>query len=109
MKIRGSVNRRSFTVEPAGYFNVLRPGARFVPRVSGDFRYLPGQTKDTAFPQGPDGLTVPPFELISTRDRSGPRYLRLLRPALIVLGAIALTLFFVWWSAGWPRHVIFFN
>lgn len=110
MKIHASVNRRNFSVEPAGYSNVLRPGARFTPHVSGDFHYLPGQTKVTAFPQGQESLTTaPPFQLLSTGDQDGPGYLRLLRPALVVLGAIALTLSFVWWSAGCPTHIIFFN
>jgi hypothetical protein len=107
MKILRSVNRRDFSVEPAGYFNVLRPSTRFTPpHVSGDFSYLPGQSKGTAFPQAHENAaTALPFELISVPDQNDLGYLRLLRPALIVLAAIALTLFLVWWSAGCPFHI----
>lgn len=60
MKILRSVNRRSFNIEPAGFFNVLRPGTRFTPHVLGDFCYLPHQTKGAAFPQADVSLTTAP-------------------------------------------------
>jgi hypothetical protein len=98
MKVLRSVNRRNFSVEPAGYFNVLTPSKRFTashPR--GEFSYLPGQSKGTA-------ATAPSLELISAPDQSVPGNRRLLRPAMVVLGATALTLFFLWWSTGFPTH-----
>ncbi len=97
MKILRSVNRRSFNVQPAGYFNVMRPSTRFTPsRPPGDFRYLAGQSKGTAFPQ------VPPLELIPSPYRNEPLYRRLLRPALLVLAALTLIYLFFWWIVGFP-------
>ena len=94
MKILRSMNHRNFTVEPAGYFNVLRPNKRFTPsHPPGQFSYLPPKSKATA-------ATAPPLELMSAPDQNR----RLLRPAMIVLGAIAATIFFVWWSTGFPTH-----
>jgi hypothetical protein len=108
MKILRSVNRRDFSVEPAGYFNVLTPSKRFTAsHPPGQFRYLPGQSKGTAFPQNENPATAPPFELISVPDQNDLGYHRLLRPAMIVLAATALTLFLVWWSAGCPIHITF--
>ncbi len=109
MKTFRSVNRRAFSVESAGYFNVLRPSERFTAsHAPGQFGYLPGQSKGTAFPQTyENSATVPSFGLVSVPDQNDLGYHRLLRPALIVLSATALTLFLVWWSAGCPIHVIF--
>jgi hypothetical protein len=98
MKAPRSMNRRTFNIEPAGYFNVLTPSKRFTAsRPSGQFSYLPGQSRGTA-------ATAPSLELISAPDQivSGNR--RLLRPAMVVLGATALTVFFLWWSTGFPTH-----
>jgi hypothetical protein len=109
MKILRSVNRRDFSIEPAGYFNVLRPSKRFTPsHPPGEFHYLTGPSKGTAFPQAHENpTTAPPFELISMPDQNDLGYRRLLRPASIVLAATALTLFLVWWSAGCPIYVKF--
>jgi hypothetical protein len=109
MKTLRSVNRRGFSVEPAGYFNVLRPSERFTAsHPPGQFRYLPGQSKGTAFPQSYENPTsAPQFELMSVPDQNDLGYHRLLRPALIVLAATALTLFLVWWSAACPIHIKF--
>ena len=107
MKILRPVNRRNFSVEPAGYFNVLRPNKRFAPaRPPGQFSYLPDQSKGTAQAHE-NSTTAPPFQLIPLRDQNIQGYQRLLRPALIVLAAIVLTLSFAWWSAGFPLHVTF--
>jgi len=109
MKTLHSVNRRSFNIEPAGYFNVLRPSTRFIPqRVSSDFRDLVGQSKGTAYPQTHENpATALQFALIPIADRNAPLYLRLLRPALIVLAAIGLTFFLIWCSGGCPIHITF--
>jgi hypothetical protein len=109
VKILRSVNRRAFNVEPAGYFNVLSPSKRFTPsHPPGEFRYLAGQSKGTAFPPAHENpTTAPPFELISVPDQNELGNHRLVRPALIVLAATALTLFLVWWSAGCPIQIIF--
>jgi hypothetical protein len=92
------MNHRNFSVEPAGYFNVLRPSKRFTAsHPPGQFSYLPGQSKATAAP-------APQLELISMPGQKDLSARRLLRPAMIVLGATALTIFFVWWSAGCPIY-----
>jgi hypothetical protein len=102
MKTLRSVNRRSFSVEPAGYFNVLTPSKRFTAsHPPGQFSYLPGQSKGTAY-QNP--ATAPQFASASLPDQKDLGNRRLLRPAMVVLGATALTVFFVWWSAGCPIH-----
>lgn len=108
MKILRSVNRRDFSIEPAGYFNVLRPSKRFTPaHPPGQFSYLPDQSKGTTFPPLYENPTAPQFGLIPLPDQNVQGYRRLLRPALVVLAAVALTLFLVWWSAGCPLHVTF--
>ena len=98
MKVLRSVNRRSFNVEPAGYFNVLTPSKRFAAsHPPGQFSYLPTQSKGIA-------ATAPSLELLSAPDQIVLGNRRLLRPAMVVLGATALTVFFVWWSTGFPTH-----
>ena len=111
MKILRSVNRRSFNVEPAGYFNVLMPSKRFTTsHPPGQFRYLTGQSRGTVFSRAHENpAAAPPFQLISMPHRNDPGYRRLLRPASIALAATALTLFLVWWSAGCPLHIIFWT
>jgi len=108
MKTLHSVKHRDFGIEPAGYFNVLRPSSRFIPaHPPGDFRYLASLYKGTEFPQvHVYPIATPQFGLIPSPYRNDPVYHRLLRPALIVLAAIALTLFLLWWSAGFPIHII---
>ncbi len=97
MKTLHSVKHRGFNIEPAGYFNVLRPSARFIPsHPPGDFRYLASLFKGTAFPhvhQNP--ATAPQFALIPSPYQGDPLYRRLLRPALIVLAILAL-IYFYW-------------
>jgi hypothetical protein len=95
------VNHRRFNIEPAGYFNVLRPDTRFTPsHPPGDFRYLAKLSKG-AFPQTHDTSVAPPqFELIPSPYKNDPLYRRLLRRALYVLAALALIYLFFWWTAG---------
>jgi hypothetical protein len=89
MKTLRSVNRRDFNIEPAGYFNVLRPNARFITsHLQRRFPYLVGQSRGTE--------TAEPLQLLipSTRNHG------MLRPALIVLAAIAITLIALGWIDG---------
>jgi len=98
MKIRRSVNRRGFDIETVGGYSFLRPNTRFTPpsHPPGEFHYLPGQSKETAFPQAHENPATPPqFELIPSPYRNDPLYLRLLRPALFVLAVLAL-IYFYW-------------
>jgi hypothetical protein len=99
MKIRSSVNRRGFDVEPAGFFNVLSPSARFVAsHLQRRFPFLVKQAKGTAERRE----TANPLQSIqpSPRERAG------LRLALIVLAAIAITFIALWWIDGnlFARH-----
>jgi hypothetical protein len=94
MKVRSSVNRRSFGIEPAGYFNVLRPSTRFIAsHLQRRFPYLVRQSSATDRDHADSQETAKPLQLMtpSTRDY------RKLRPALIVLAAIAITLVGLWW------------
>lgn len=95
MKILRSVNRRSFHVESAGWFSVLRPGARFTPwRLTRDPNYLGGQLKQ---PDRADGRgTAEPLQIVppGTGDR------HMLRWALIVAAAIAITFIALLWIDG---------
>jgi hypothetical protein len=104
MKILRSVNRRGFSVDLAGGFNFLRPSERFTPsHPPGDFRYLAKLSKGAAFSQVHDNSITPPqFELIPSPYQNDPLYRRLLRPALLVLAALALIYLFFWWMAGFP-------
>jgi hypothetical protein len=89
MKILRSVNRRDFDIEPAGYFNVLRPSTRFIAsHLQRRFPYLVRQSRGTE--------TADPLQLLipGTRDHG------VLRPALIVLAAIAITLIALAWIDG---------
>ena len=89
----------------AGGFNFLRPNTRFTPpsHPPGGFHYLPGQSKETAFPQVHENPATPPqFELIPSPYQGDPLYLRLLRPVLLVLAALALIYLFFWWIGGFP-------
>jgi hypothetical protein len=102
MKTLHSVNHRRFNIEPAGYFNVLRPDTRFTPsHPPGDFRYLASLFKGTTFPQvHVIPATAPKFALIPSPYQGDPLYRRLLRRALYVLAALALIYLFFWWTAG---------
>ena len=99
MKAPRSMNRRTFNVEPAGYFNVLTPGKRFAaPHPRGEFSYLPGQSRAIA-------ANAPALELISAPGQN-------VNPAIAACWRLgngrpgsnrAQPVFFVWWSAGLPH------
>jgi hypothetical protein len=95
MKIARAANRRSFNVAPAGYFNVLRPNARFTAlRLPRSFRYLAEPVAERLRAASPDyagrdeKANTLQIMLPGTQERS------VLRPALIVLAAVAITLGF---------------
>jgi len=97
MKNPRTWNRRDFSVTPNGYFNILKPDGWFsaVP-LPGGFRYLSGQPKGPASEQqapAPAGSQQSTIRL-QTIESSMP--LGLLRPALIVLAATALTWILLW-------------
>ncbi len=93
MKILRSVNRRSFGVEPAGFFNVLRPSARFIAsHLQRRFPYLVRQSKGAA--ENQEMAEPLQFLIPSTQDR------HVVRSALIVLAAIAVTLIALSWIDG---------
>ncbi len=122
MKSPRSWNRREFAVTPNGFFTILKPTGWFstVP-LPGGFRYLVGQSKGTASPQAHENstenpTTAPPPESTSVPEQmaldhadsqetaiplqimkpSTPDH-RLLRPALVVLAATAITSILLWW------------
>jgi hypothetical protein len=104
MKIR-HMNHRDFRIAPAGFYNLLQPSKRFTSSIPpGDFPYLPSQFKGAAPPQIHD-TPAPQLDLLSTHQ-SLPQLI--LRFAVIIVAAIALTFFFLWWSAGFPLHITFF-
>jgi hypothetical protein len=124
MKDTRTWNRRDFAVTPNGYFSVLKPTRWFsaVP-LPGGFRYLVGQSKETTSPlahenptenppaappprstfvleqkppdhAGSQEITIPlQFTSLSTHDH------QLMRPALIVLAATAITWILLWSTA----------
>ena len=105
MRILRSVNRRGFSLGPAGWFTVVRSNRWFpASRLPDSFhqRHLSDPSKnaeDTAAPRqkGP-GLAdsqeaTTPFQIMkrSADDR------RLMQPALIVLAAAGTTFALLWW------------
>jgi hypothetical protein len=102
MKVRSLVNRRDFSVEPAGYFNVLRPSTRFIAsHLQRRFPYLVRQSKGTDQDCGSNSET--PDFLIKW---PGTDARQLLRWVLIVLAAIGITFGWLYGSA-WPwRHIV---
>jgi hypothetical protein len=121
MKILRSVNRRGFRMESAGWFTVLRPNTWFAAaRLPGGLRYLVGQSKGAASPRAhenptenptaapsPGSTSVPEQKALDHADsqetaipsqimKPGTQDHPLLRPALIVLAASAITSIFLW-------------
>ena len=101
-------NRRDFSVGSAGFFTVLKPAGWFAAsRLPGGFRYLGGQPKpaesthapeqNAESPSGSQGATI---RLQTTEP--GAQDHPVTRPALIVLGAAAITAILLWWTA-FPR------
>ena len=122
MKILRSVNRRGFIVASAGWFSVLKPNTWFpASRLPGDFCSYADQSKGIASPQAHENstenpTTTPPPVSTSVPDQNAldcaasqetaiPLQIlipstqdhRLMRLALIVLAAIAITWMFLWW------------
>jgi hypothetical protein len=95
MKILRSVTRRGFSVGTAGWFAILKPNTWFpASRLPGTFRYRSSQSAGTTAIDHAGRLqtTIPPRIMIpSTPDR------RLLRPALVLLAAMAITSALLWW------------
>jgi hypothetical protein len=106
MKDPRTWNRRDFAVTANGFFTVLRPTGWFSTlRLPGGFRYLTGQSKGTTSPLPPyptdNHPTALPLQFVSlgVQDR------RVMRPALIVLAAGAITLFMLWWIMAGAPHI----
>ena len=95
MKILRSVTRRGFSVGSAGWFAVLKPNTWFpASRLPGTFRYRGSQsTEAPAVDHAESHKTTiaPRIAIPSTQDR------RLMRSALVVLAAIAITSALLWW------------
>jgi hypothetical protein len=117
MKSRRSWNRRESSVTSNGFFTVLRSDRWFsAARLPGVSRYLAGQSKGTASPQADEDSTenppgAPPTQSTFAPDHAGSHKTAILsqsmipsthdrfliRPALIVLAAAAITLILLWW------------
>jgi hypothetical protein len=101
-------NRRDFSVGSAGYFTVLKPaGWSAASRLPGGFRYLGGQPKAVESTHAPEQIAESPsgsqgatirLQTIEPGTHDHP----VTRPALIVLGAAAITAILLWWTA-FPR------
>jgi hypothetical protein len=103
MKILRSVNRRGFSVGAAGWFAILKPNTWFpASRLPGPFRYRGSQTAETRAVDHADNheTTVPPRIIMpNIQDR------RLMRLALVVMGAITITSALLWWiMSGAPSN-----
>jgi hypothetical protein len=97
MKILRTPNRRDFAIEPAGYFNVLRPNTRFIAsHLQRRFPYLVRQSKETGRDRADAQETANALQIMipSMRERG------LLRPTLIVAAAIAITFIALGWIDG---------
>jgi hypothetical protein len=93
MKIPRCVNHRDFNIEAAGYFNVLRPSTRFIAsHLQRRFPYLVRQSEATHRDHADGQGSAKPLQILapSTRDS-------VLRRALIVLAAIAITILWLYW------------
>ena len=86
-------NRRSFGVASAGWFTVLRPTERFAPsRLPNRVAISPGQSKGGKSPEQ-KALDHPDSQeatILSQTMRPSTRDHSFMRPALIVLAAIAI-------------------
>jgi hypothetical protein len=103
-------NPRDFSGASAGYFTVLKPTGLFAAsRLPGAFRCLRGQRmrlspqlnsapKQKSSNHSDYEETTPRLQTIEPATHDHP----LMRPALIVLGATAITSILLWWTA-FPR------
>jgi hypothetical protein len=95
-------NRRGFNVRPAGWFTVLNPAGWFAAsRLPGGFRYLGGEPKrrEPTFEPMQDQADSQETNLRLQTIEPGAHDHPLMRPALVVLGAIAITSLLLWWVA----------
>ncbi len=95
MRILRSVTHRGFSVGSAGFFSVLKPNTWFpASRLRGSFRYRAGQTAEVPASDHANGgemTAAPRIAIAGTQDRG------LMRPALLVLAAMAITSGLLWW------------
>ena len=92
MKILCSVNRRGFSVGTAGWFTVLKPNTWFpASRLHDGFRYPGGLPKGSA-EFGSINSATPSLNVKLNANDPG-----LVRLALTILGAIAITSALLWW------------
>lgn len=92
MKILRSVNRRGFSLSPAGYFTVLRPNTWFPAsrlNVGSEHRNYRLTSTAAAVHQNPSAPSL--SVKLNTNDPG------LMRLAVTVLGAIAITSALLWW------------
>ena len=122
MKSRRSWNRRESSVTSNGFFTVLRSDRWFsAARLPGVSRFLADQPKGAASPQENDNSTENPTAALppesrAVREQNAPCHADsqemailsrsmipsthdrfMVRPALIVLAAAAITLIMLWW------------
>jgi hypothetical protein len=111
-------NRRDFAVTPNGYFTILKPTGWFsAVRLPGGYRYQVGLSERTEFPLAHENpAAASPSESTSVQDQMALGHAasldtatpwqfmkpctddhRLVRLALIVLAASAITLMMLWW------------
>jgi len=101
-------NRRDFSIGPAGLFTVLKPDGWFAAsRLPGGFRYLGGQPNGPAPPQARKAQdhaasqqTTIQLQTLEPTVQDHP----LMRPALIVLAATAMTSIVLWWLWSMRPH-----
>lgn len=89
MKLLRSITSRGFDVGTAGWFTVLKPNTWFpASRLPGRFRCHISPPVETAGGDHPISVRI---LLPNTQDR------RLVRSALVVLAAVAITSTLLWW------------
>jgi hypothetical protein len=92
MKILRSMNRRGFSVGPAGYFTVLKPNTWFpASRLADSFHHRSYQLGGTAV-SATRNATAPSLAVKLNANDPG-----LTRLAVTVLGATAITATLLWW------------
>lgn len=89
MKLLRSITRRGFEIGTAGWFTVLKPNTWFpASRLPGRFRYRSSTSAGTLAMDRAISLRI---TLPITKDH------RLVRSALVVLAAAAITSALLWW------------
>ena len=89
MKLLRSITRRGFEVGTAGWFTVLKQNTWFpASRLPGRFHYRSSPSAETTAVEHAISLRI---ILPTSKDR------RLVRSALVVLAAVAITSALLWW------------